>query len=91
MSSKFPDGFLGGIWLLWKRSNFEVKVITSHKRFIYCQIRDNIKENLWLATFRAAKKARNSGSARDSARGRGRSGSFAAQNEPSPSRAQAGG
>lgn len=47
-----PDGFSGGMWLVWKNSaNFELKVVVSHNRFIHCQIRDNIKENSWLATF----------------------------------------
>lgn len=48
----FPEGFSGGIWLLWENSaTFDVKVIRTNKRFIHCQMKDKIKSTLWFATF----------------------------------------
>lgn len=46
------DGFLGGLWLLWKTStDFKVDILRTHERYIHYQIKDDKKDIHRLTTF----------------------------------------
>lgn len=47
-----PEGFSGGIWLLWKHSiYFNLQIISTNIRFIHCQITNNIDKVSWFGNF----------------------------------------
>lgn len=47
-----PLKFSGWIWSIWKEIiTFNIHIISIDKRFIHCQIYDNVKHTSWLASF----------------------------------------